>query len=59
VGIVILIMSQAFINMGGMLALMPLKGITLPLVSQGGTALFATLAEIGIIVNISKHAKQA
>ncbi|HVS79868.1 MAG TPA: putative peptidoglycan glycosyltransferase FtsW [Candidatus Paceibacterota bacterium] len=59
VGIVILIISQAFINMGGMLAIMPLKGITLPLVSQGGTALFMTLAEIGIIVNISKFSKES
>lgn len=57
-GIVILIVSQAFINMGGMIGALPLTGITLPFVSQGGTSLFATLAEVGIVMNISRHSKK-
>jgi cell division protein FtsW len=55
VGIVILIISQAYINIAGMLGVIPLTGIPLPFVSHGGTALFIALAEVGIIVNISKH----
>jgi cell division protein FtsW len=55
VGIVILIVSQAFINIGAMLGVLPLTGIPLPFVSHGGTALLITLAEIGIILNISKQ----
>ena len=55
VGIVILIVSQAFVNMGAMVGVLPLSGITLPFISHGGTALFMTLGEVGIILNISKN----
>lgn len=58
VGIVILIISQTFINMGAMLGVLPLTGIPLPFVSHGGTALFITLAEVGIILNVSKEARR-
>lgn len=57
-GIVILIVSQSFVNIGAMLGVLPLTGIPLLFVSHGGTALFVTLAEVGIILNISKHAKK-
>ena len=58
VGIVILIVSQAFVNIGAMVGVLPLSGITLPFVSHGGTALFMTLAEVGIVLNISKNRKR-
>lgn len=58
VGIVIMISSQAFVNIGAMVGVLPLSGITLPFISHGGTALFMTLAEVGIIFNISKTAKK-
>ena len=58
VGIVILIVSQAFVNIGAMVGILPLSGITLPFVSHGGTALFMTLAEVGIVLNISKNRKK-
>lgn len=54
VGIVIMIVSQAFVNIGAMLGVVPLSGITLPFVSHGGTSLFITLLEVGIILSISK-----
>ncbi len=53
-GIVILILSQSFINMGAMLGILPLSGIPLLFVSHGGTALMMTLAEAGILLNISR-----
>lgn len=56
-GIVILIISQTFINISGMLGILPLTGITLPFISHGGTALFITLVEAGIIMNISRTAR--
>ncbi len=59
VGIVIMITTQAFVNIGAMVGVLPLSGITLPFVSHGGTALFMTLAEVGIVLNISKSAKKA
>ncbi len=58
VGIVIMISSQAFVNIGAMVGVLPLSGITLPFISHGGTALFMTLAEVGIILNISKSSKK-
>lgn len=58
VGIVILIVSQAFVNIGAMVGVLPLSGITLPFISHGGTALFMTLAEVGIVLNISKNKKK-
>ncbi len=58
VGIVILITAQAFVNIGAMVGILPLSGITLPFISHGGTALFMTLAEVGIILNISKTRKK-
>ncbi|KND48958.1 MAG: cell division protein FtsW [Parcubacteria bacterium C7867-005] len=54
VGIVIMIVCQAFVNIGAMLGVIPLSGITLPFVSHGGTSLFITLLEVGIVLSISK-----
>ena len=57
IGIVILIVSQSFVNIGGMIGVLPLTGIPLPFVSHGGTALFITLVEVGIVMNISRYAR--
>lgn len=55
VGLVILITSQSFINIGSMLALVPLTGVPLVFVSHGGTALMVAMAEVGILLNISRY----
>jgi len=57
VGLVILIASQSFMNMGSMLGVFPIIGMPLLFISHGGTALLFTLAEVGIILNISKYQK--
>lgn len=54
IGIVIMIVSQAFVNIGAMLGVIPLSGITLPFVSHGGTSLFITLLEVGIVLSVSR-----
>lgn len=54
VGITTLIGVQAFINLAAMVALVPLTGVPLPLLSYGGSSLVVTLAGIGILLNISK-----
>ncbi|MDQ5950584.1 MAG: cell division protein FtsW [Patescibacteria group bacterium] len=59
VGIVILIMTGSFINIGAMLGIIPLSGTPLLFISHGGTALFLTLAQAGIILNISKSKTRA
>ncbi len=56
-GIVILIVVQSFINIGAMAGILPLTGLPLIFVSQGGSALALTMAEIGVLLNISKHGK--
>ncbi len=57
VGLVILIASQSFVNMGSMLGVFPMIGMPLLFISKGGTALLFTLAEVGIILNVSKYQK--
>jgi cell division protein FtsW len=57
VGLVILIISQSFVNIGSMLALGPLTGVPLVFVSHGGTALLVAMAQVGIILNISRNRK--
>ena len=53
-GITTGIVLQAFFNISVVLALVPTKGIPLPLISSGGTSLFCTLASIGILLNITR-----
>ena len=53
-GITTTIILQAFFNMSVVIALLPTKGIPLPLISSGGSSLCFTLASIGILLNISR-----
>lgn len=55
VGFMSIIIAQAFLNIGAMLAIAPLSGLPLPFVSHGGTALLATLTSLGIVLNVSKY----
>ncbi len=55
VGIVTLIITQSFLNIGAMLSIIPLSGTPLLFISHGGTAMFFTLASVGIILNISRY----
>lgn len=57
VGFVILITAQAFVNIAAMLGVLPLSGNPLPFVSHGGSDLFITLAQAGIILNVSRSQK--
>ncbi len=54
-GITSCILIQAFFNISVVLALVPTKGITLPLISSGGTSVFITLASLGILLNITRE----
>jgi cell division protein FtsW len=55
-GITAMVVAQAMINLSVVLGLMPTKGISLPLVSSGGSSLLVNLAAIGVLLNISQHA---
>lgn len=53
-GISLILGLQAFINMGVVMGLLPTKGLTLPFISYGGSALTLNLFAIGILYSISK-----
>jgi cell division protein FtsW len=47
--------AQIFLNIGSMVALVPLTGVPLPLFSYGGSSLSTILISLGILLNISKN----
>lgn len=48
---------QVILNLTSMVALTPLTGVPLPLISYGGSALITMLAGIGILINIARNNK--
>jgi cell division protein FtsW len=52
-GLTCLIGLQVVVNMGVVMGLLPTKGLTLPLISYGGSSLVINLLSIGILLNIS------
>lgn len=48
---------QAVINIGAMIGLLPLKGITLPFISYGGTSLLFVTGALGLAFQISRYSK--
>ncbi len=55
-GITVLIGTQALANMGVAMGLLPTKGLNLPFVSYGGSALVISLFSVGILLSISRRA---
>lgn len=58
VGIITWIIFQAFVNMAAISGIMPLTGVPLPFISYGGTSVIFLLIGAGILLNISKYAKE-
>jgi cell division protein FtsW (lipid II flippase) len=54
VGVMFWIVIQAFINMGVVVGLFPVLGVTLPLISAGGSSLIASLMAIGLVLAIER-----
>jgi len=54
-GITVMIVSQALVNLGVVLGMMPTKGISLPFISYGGSSLFVSLLATGVLLNIGQH----
>jgi cell division protein FtsW len=58
-GITAMVVSQALINFGVVLGMMPTKGIPLPFISYGGSSLLVMLLATGVLLNICQQAKPA
>jgi cell division protein FtsW len=58
IGVAAWITIQAFVNIGSMVCIMPMTGVTLPFVSYGGTSLAIILAAVGVVLNVSRYGVQ-
>lgn len=56
-GIIVWLAVQTFLNIGGMINLIPMTGVPLPFISAGGSAILSALIAMGILVNISKQTR--
>jgi cell division protein FtsW len=56
IGVLAWLSVQALINIGAMIGLLPLKGITLPFISYGGTSVVFTAAAVGLVFQASQYA---
>jgi cell division protein FtsW len=56
-GITAWVLVQAVINIGGVVGLMPLTGLTLPFVSFGGSSLLVTMAAGGLLLNVARASR--
>jgi cell division protein FtsW len=57
-GLTLMVSLQAVINMGVVLGLLPTKGLTLPLISYGGTSLITNLIGVGILLRLSMQVER-
>jgi cell division protein FtsW len=55
-GLTCWLLAQAAINIGSVVDALPFTGVPLPFVSFGGSSLVTSLAAVGILLNISRHA---
>lgn len=58
IGITGMIGIQTIVNLGSIVGLLPVTGVTLPLVSYGGSSLTLLLFSLGILMNISRHTRR-
>ena len=55
-GITAWIVGQALVNMGAVTGMLPVTGVPLPFLSFGGTSLVVSMASVGILLNVARHA---
>lgn len=57
-GVFGMLLTQIFINIGMNIGLLPITGITLPLVSYGGSSLISTLLSLGLVESVAREIKR-
>ncbi len=50
---------QAIVNIGGVVGMMPMTGLTLPFLSYGGSSMIASMAAIGLLLNVARYVKKS
>jgi cell division protein FtsW len=55
----LLVVGQAAINVGYVVGLLPVTGVTLPLISYGGSSLLVTMLVFGILAHCARHEPEA
>jgi len=55
-GLTLMLATQTLVNLGVVMGALPTKGLPLPFVSFGGSALLTTMFSTGVLLNISQHA---
>lgn len=58
IGIVSWLTIQALVNIGGVVAVLPITGVPLPFISNGGNAMLVNLFAVGVLLNISRTTAQ-
>ncbi|HET7875418.1 MAG TPA: putative lipid II flippase FtsW [Methylomirabilota bacterium] len=58
-GLTLMLATQTLVNLGVVTGLLPTKGLPLPFISFGGSALLMTMFSVGVLLNISQHAGPA
>jgi cell division protein FtsW len=53
------VVGQAFVNIGTVIGLLPITGVTLPLVSAGGSSLLVTMVALGLLINVARLPDEA
>jgi rod shape determining protein RodA len=57
-GITAMLMFQIFVNVGMTIGIMPITGVTLPLMSYGGSSVIVTLMALGLMQSIHAQARE-
>ena len=58
-GVVAMLMFQVFVNVGVAVGILPITGVTLPLMSYGGSSVLTTFLALGLLQSIHVHARAA
>lgn len=55
IGITLVLVAQAFVNIGAVIGLLPITGLPLPFISVGGTSMVVSMASVGVLASIAKR----
>jgi cell division protein FtsW len=57
IGVVVWLVTQAIVNIGAVVGVLPITGIPLPFVSFGGTSLVVGMAAVGLLLQIGRQGR--